>query len=80
MDHRLGFVINLLPHGVRYSFVGMIQLHRGLEEAAVMAGADPLTSFRRIVLPCWLHLSFLGGFFSCCRTGSANTRVDGGSA
>jgi iron(III) transport system permease protein len=45
------FVINSLPYGVRYSFVGMIQLHRELEEAATMAGARPFTNFRRIVLP-----------------------------
>jgi iron(III) transport system permease protein len=45
------FVINSLPYGVRYSFVGMLQLHKELEEAAIMAGAQPFTSFRRIVLP-----------------------------
>jgi iron(III) transport system permease protein len=44
-------VINYLPYGVRYSYAGMIQLHRELEEAAAAAGATPLTGFRRIVFP-----------------------------
>ncbi len=45
------FVINYLPYGARYSYAGMIQVHRELEEAAVTAGAGPLTGFWRIVLP-----------------------------
>ncbi|MDP2357569.1 MAG: iron ABC transporter permease [Beijerinckiaceae bacterium] len=44
-------VINYLPYGVRYSYAGMIQLHRELEEAASAAGATPFTGFRRIVFP-----------------------------
>ena len=44
-------VINYLPYGVRYSYAGMIQLHRELEEAAAASGATPLTGFRRIVFP-----------------------------
>jgi iron(III) transport system permease protein len=45
------FVINYMPYGVRYSFAGMLQVHRELEEAAAAAGADPFTGFRRVVLP-----------------------------
>jgi iron(III) transport system permease protein len=45
------FVINYLPYGTRYSYAGMLQLHRELEEAAVMCGATPFTGFRRIILP-----------------------------
>ncbi|MGV6873559.1 ABC transporter permease [Pseudochelatococcus sp. B33] len=45
------FVINYLPYGTRYTFAGMLQLHRELEEAAALSGASPITSFRRIVLP-----------------------------
>jgi iron(III) transport system permease protein len=44
-------VINYLPYGMRYSYAGMIQLHRELEEAAAAAGATPLLGFRRIVFP-----------------------------
>jgi iron(III) transport system permease protein len=57
------FVINSLPYGVRYSFVGMIQLHKELEEAAIMAGARPFTSFRRIVLPLLSPSIFAGWVF-----------------
>ena len=45
------FMINYLPYGVRYSFAGMLQVHRELEEAAAVAGAVPMTGFRRVVLP-----------------------------
>jgi iron(III) transport system permease protein len=45
------FAINYMPYGVRYSFAGMLQIHRELEEAAAASGATPFTGFRRIVLP-----------------------------
>lgn len=45
------FLINYLPYGVRYSYAGMLQVHRELEEAAAVSGASPLTGFRRIILP-----------------------------
>ena len=45
------FTINYMPYGVRYSYAGMIQLHRELEEAAAVSGAEPIAAFRRIVLP-----------------------------
>ena len=45
------FVINYMPYGVRYSFAGMLQVHRELEEAAAVSGALPMTGFRRVVLP-----------------------------
>ena len=45
------FMINYMPYGVRYSFAGMLQVHRELEEAAAVAGAKPMTGFTRVVLP-----------------------------
>ena len=45
------FAINYLPYGVRYSYAGMLQVHRELEEAAAVSGAEPITGFRRIVMP-----------------------------
>ncbi len=45
------FTINYMPYGVRYSFAGMLQVHRELEEVAAVSGASPLLGFRRIVLP-----------------------------
>ncbi|MCU1500534.1 MAG: ydcU, partial [Acidimicrobiales bacterium] len=45
------FTINYMPYGVRYSFAGMLQVHRELEEAAAVSGAEPITGFRRIVVP-----------------------------
>jgi iron(III) transport system permease protein len=45
------FVINYMPYGVRYSFAGMLQVHRELEEAAAVSGASSVTGFRRVVIP-----------------------------
>lgn len=55
------FAINWMPYGVRYSYAGMLQVHRELEEAAAVAGAKPITGFRRIVAPL-LAPSVLAGF------------------
>ncbi len=45
------FLINYLPYGIRYSYAGMLQVHRELEEAAAVSGAPPFLAFRRIVFP-----------------------------
>ncbi len=45
------FIINYMPYGVRYSYAGMLQVHRELEESAAISGASTLTTFMRIVLP-----------------------------
>lgn len=45
------FMINYIPYGVRYSYAGMLQVHRELEESAAISGASALTTFRRIVMP-----------------------------
>ena len=43
--------IHYLPYGMRYSYAGVLQIHRELEEAAAMAGARQATVFLRIVVP-----------------------------
>ena len=57
------FVINYLPYGVRYSYAGMLQVHRELEEAAAVAGAEPMTGFRRIVVPLLAPSALAGWLF-----------------
>ena len=62
------FVIRYLPYGMRYSYAGMLQIHRELEEAAGVAGATPFEALRRIVIPLlapsiaagWLFIFLLG--------------------
>jgi iron(III) transport system permease protein len=62
------FVIRYLPYGMRYSYAGMIQIHRELEEAAGVAGATQLETLRRIIVPLltpalaagWLFIFLLG--------------------
>lgn len=43
--------IHYLPYGMRYSYAGILQIHRELEEAAAMSGARQATIFLRIVVP-----------------------------
>jgi iron(III) transport system permease protein len=60
----IAVTIRHLPYGMRYSYAGLLQIHRELEEAAVMSGAHRATTFRRIVVPliapalvtCWLFV------------------------
>ncbi len=60
----IAVTIRHLPYGMRYSYAGLLQIHRELEEAAVMSGADRVATFRRIVVPliapalvtCWLFV------------------------
>ena len=47
----LGFLIRYLPYAMRYAYTGTLQIHRELEEAASVAGAGPLATLRRIVVP-----------------------------
>jgi iron(III) transport system permease protein len=62
------FVIRYMPYGMRYSYAGMIQIHRELEEAAGVCGASPFEGLRRIVAPLlmpalaagWLFIFLLG--------------------
>jgi iron(III) transport system permease protein len=64
----IAYVIRYLPYGMRYSYAGMLQIHRELEEAAAVAGAGSLTALRRIILPLlapaivsgWLFIFLLG--------------------
>lgn len=47
----LAFFIRYLPYGMRYSFSGVLQIHRELEEAGSVAGASVIGTLRRIVAP-----------------------------
>lgn len=47
----VAFVIRYLPYGMRYSYAGMLQIHHELEEAAGVAGASPMETLRRVILP-----------------------------
>jgi iron(III) transport system permease protein len=62
------FVVRYLPYGMRYSYAGMLQVHRELEEAAGVAGASQFEALRRVVVPLltpalaagWLFIFLLG--------------------
>ena len=65
----LAFLVRYLPFGMRYAYSGVIQIHRELEEAAGVCGANQRTILRRIVAPLlspsllagWLFVFLLGG-------------------
>jgi iron(III) transport system permease protein len=40
-----------LPYGMRFSNASLLQVHKELEESALLSGGSWTTTFRRIVLP-----------------------------
>ncbi|MFM2129689.1 MAG: hypothetical protein RL477_1235 [Pseudomonadota bacterium] len=56
--------VRYLPYGMRYSYAGILQIHKELEEASALSGARQATTFLRIVMPlvapamvtCWLFV------------------------
>ncbi|HEX5278482.1 MAG TPA: iron ABC transporter permease [Micropepsaceae bacterium] len=60
----LASVVQFMPFGMRYSYAGVLQIHRELEEASAMSGAGAATTFLRVVVPlaapamvtCWLFV------------------------
>jgi len=57
-------MVQFMPFGMRYSYAGVLQIHRELEEASALSGARAVTTFYRIVVPlvapavvtCWLFI------------------------
>jgi iron(III) transport system permease protein len=57
-------MVRYLPYGMRYSYAGILQIHKELEEASALSGARQATTFRRVVMPlvapalatCWLFI------------------------
>ncbi len=57
-------MVRYMPYGMRYSYAGILQIHRELEEASGLSGARQSTTFMRIVMPlvapammtCWLFV------------------------
>ena len=50
-----------LPYGMRYSYAGVLQIHKELEDASSSSGARQLTTFVRIVVPL-LAPALIGGW------------------
>ena len=50
-----------LPYGMRYSYAGVLQIHKELEDASASSGAGQLTTFMRIVVPL-LAPALIGGW------------------
>jgi iron(III) transport system permease protein len=44
-------MVQFMPFGMRYSYAGVLQIHRELEEASALSGAGAVTTFLRIVVP-----------------------------
>lgn len=64
----IAYTVRYLPYGMRYTYSGMLQIHKELEEAAGVAGASQMTTLRRIIAPLlspallagWLFIFLLG--------------------
>lgn len=60
----LASVVQFMPFGMRYSYAGVLQIHRELEDMSAVSGARTGTTFFRVVLPlaapavitCWLFI------------------------
>lgn len=59
----IAFIVRYMPYGMRYSFSGVLQIHRGLEEASSVAGASLLVTLRRIVAPLLMPAMVSGWLF-----------------
>jgi iron(III) transport system permease protein len=57
----IAFVVHYLPYGMRYTFSGVLQIHKELEESAGVSGASPLLVLRKVVMPL-LWPSILAGW------------------
>jgi len=57
------FIIRYMPYGMRYTFTGVLQIHRELEEAAHVAGASTFEALRRVVIPLLLPALAAGWLF-----------------
>ena len=47
----LAYLTRFLPYGMRYNTTSMLQIHKELEESAMMSGSSWSTTFIRILLP-----------------------------
>lgn len=47
----IAYVVRYLPYGLRYTYTGVLQIHKELEEAAGASGATPMQALRRIIAP-----------------------------
>jgi iron(III) transport system permease protein len=47
----IAYTVRYLPYGLRYTYTGVLQIHKELEEAAGASGATPLQALRRVVAP-----------------------------
>ncbi len=60
----LASVVQFMPFGMRYSYAGILQINRELEEVSAVSGARTGTTFFRVVVPlaapavitCWLFV------------------------
>ena len=47
----IAYIVRYMPYGLRYTYAGVLQIHRELEEAAGVSGATLGQRLRRIVAP-----------------------------
>jgi iron(III) transport system permease protein len=58
-----GFIVRYMPYGMRYTYAGILQIHRELEQAAAVSGANTWEIIRRVVVPLLLPALASGWLF-----------------
>lgn len=59
----IAFVIHFLPFGMRYTYGGVLQIHKELEESAGVCGASPGKILLKVVMPLLLPAIMAGWVF-----------------
>src|SRR5690606_36866059 len=64
----IAFVTRFVPYGVRLTYSGLSQIHRELEEAALLSKASWGRAMRTIVLPLLMPTLFVGFIYTVLRS------------
>jgi iron(III) transport system permease protein len=57
------FVVRYLPYGIRFSYAGLLSIHRELEESSAACGGNWRQTVRKILFPLMLPTLFAGWIY-----------------
>jgi iron(III) transport system permease protein len=59
----LAFLVRYLPYGIRFSYAGLLSIHRELEESSATCGGNWGQTVRKILFPLMLPTLFAGWIY-----------------
>jgi len=59
----LAFLVRYLPYGIRFSYAGLLSIHRELEESSATCGGNWRQTVRKILFPLMLPTLFAGWIY-----------------